>query len=205
MAYRAFLLLSATLSIVAAALARAPHIAADSGVPADASTTINANFFTFTGLNRTLWGEPTDGSPFKATTANQLDFPALADQSVSSTVLQFAPGGINPPHIHPHASELLVVFHGTLTVGFVDSAGKLFTQQLNPFEVFLFPKGLVHFQANLSPRVYGVALSAFGSSNAGTISLPKAIFGSGIDAEVLAKAFKTDAATVGKLVSANAY
>ncbi|PKA63025.1 Germin-like protein 9-3 [Apostasia shenzhenica] len=206
MASRACLLLfAALLSAAAAALAGAPHFTSEYSDP-ELDATVDANFFKFTGLiNRTLWGKlPANGASFKATTANQQVFPALAGQSVSCALLQFAPGGINPPHIHPQSSELLIVLHGTLTVGFVDSTGKLFTQQLKPCEVFLFPEGLVHFQANLSPRVYGVALSAFGSSNAETISLPKAIFGSGIDEQVLAESFNTDAATIGKLASANA-
>ncbi|XP_010920370.2 putative germin-like protein 9-2 [Elaeis guineensis] len=169
--------------------------------------TPNADFFTFKGLKQALRGAPKD-APFKVTKASQAEFPALMGQSVSYAVLQFAPGGINPPHTHPRSAELLLVVQGCLQVGLVvsllhvDSNNTLFTQVLRTGAMFVFPKGLVHFQANKDPRYPAVALSAFGSANAGTVSLPKTLFGSGIDEDVLAKSFKTDAETIDKLVSA---
>lgn len=63
----------------------------------------------------------------------------------------------------------------------------------------MFPKGLVHFQFCNSQKNPALAVSAFGSSNAGTVSLPKTVFSSGIDAGILAKSFKTDVATIEKI------
>ncbi|KAL5765465.1 hypothetical protein ACOSP7_016082 [Xanthoceras sorbifolium] len=45
-------------------------------------------------------------------------------------------------------------------------------------------------------------ISAFGSANAGTVSLPITLFATGIDNTILAKAFKTDVATIQALKSA---
>ncbi|KAK8968546.1 Germin-like protein 9-3 [Platanthera guangdongensis] len=200
-AFRAGIVLFAFLAVSLRALAGDPDITADFITPP--GVTPDGNFFTFRGLNRVISGGPS-GVPFKGTKLTQDEFPALAGQSVGLSVLQFAPGpgGVNPPHTHPRSAELLIVIQGVLNVGFVDSTNKLFSQTLYAGDVFVFPKGLVHFQVNGDSKYPAVAISAFGSSNAGTISLPKNIFGSQIPNSVLAESFKTDAVTVGKLVSA---
>ncbi|TXG51060.1 hypothetical protein EZV62_023584 [Acer yangbiense] len=59
-----------------------------------------------------------------------------------------------------------------------------------------FPKGLVHFQYNVDAQKPAMAFSAFGSANAGTVSLPITLFATSIDDMILAKAFKTDVATI---------
>ncbi|PKA63023.1 Germin-like protein 9-1 [Apostasia shenzhenica] len=184
-----------------AAHAADPDITSDFIVPSGVSS-VDANFFTFKGFRQSLSGSPSS-APLKVTKASEAEFPALAGQSVSYAFLEFGPGAINPPHTHPRSAELLMVIQGALSVGLVDSSGKLFTQQLEAGDVFVFPKGLVHFQVNKDAKNLAIAVSAFGSANPGTVSLPKAIFGSGIDGEVLAASFKTDAATASKLVSAN--
>ncbi|KAF3968044.1 hypothetical protein CMV_008013 [Castanea mollissima] len=125
--------------------------------------------------------------------------PALNGQSVSFEVLQFPAGTPNPPHTHTCASELLFLVQGTLHVGFVDTTNKLFTQTLQSGDIFVFPKGLVHFQYNADPQVPALAISAFGSANAGTVSIPNALFTTDIDNNVLAKSFKTDVATIQSL------
>nr|GEY27844.1 hypothetical protein [Tanacetum cinerariifolium] len=62
--------------------------------------------------------------------------------------------------------------NGSLEVGFVDTTNKLFTQTLQEGDIFVFPKALVHFQFNNDAKNPVVALSAFGSANAGTVSVP---------------------------------
>ncbi|CAA2942858.1 germin 9-2 [Olea europaea subsp. europaea] len=86
-----------------------------------------------------------------------------------------------------------------LEVGFVDTTNKFFTQTLQPGDLFVFPKGLVHFQYNADEKIPTLAISAFGSSNAGTVSLPDTLFNTSIDDNVLALSFKTDVATIQKL------
>ncbi|KAA8549894.1 hypothetical protein F0562_001578 [Nyssa sinensis] len=114
-------------------------------------------------------------------------------------VLQYAAGGVNPPHTHPRAAELLFVVEGSLEVGFVDTTNKLFTQTLQLGDMFVFPEGLVHYQYNADAENPATAISAFGSANAGTASIPTTLFATGIDDNILAKAFKTDVATIQKI------
>jgi oxalate decarboxylase/phosphoglucose isomerase-like protein (cupin superfamily) len=69
---------------------------------------------------------------------------------ISLARINFAPYGLNPPHIHPRETEILVVLEGTLLLGFVTSNidNCLFTKVLNAGDVFVFPIGLIHFQFN---------------------------------------------------------
>lgn len=85
---------------------------------------------------------------------------------------------------------------GSLEVGFVDTTNKLFTQKLQVGDLFVFPKGLIHYQYNSDAKNSAIAVSAFGSANAGTLSIPNTVFTTGIDDGILAKSFKTDVATI---------
>ncbi|XP_031736138.1 putative germin-like protein 9-2 [Cucumis sativus] len=155
---------------------------------------INGTFFTFTGLRSAFTDFPSNFKPTKATFS---EFPALLSQSVSMAILQYPAGSINPPHSHPRSAELLLVVSGSLQVGFVDTANQFFNQTLQVGDLFLFPKGLVHFQLNVDPRNSATAIATFASANPGTVALPSStVFTSGISDEVLAEAFKTDVAVI---------
>ncbi|GLT50068.1 hypothetical protein SLA2020_235800 [Shorea laevis] len=65
--------------------------------------------------------------------------------------------------------------------------------------MFVFPKGLVHYQFNSNDKDFAIAVSAFGSASAGTVSVPAAVFATGIVDAILAKSFKTDVATIQKI------
>ncbi|XVF42510.1 hypothetical protein PTKIN_Ptkin01aG0369500 [Pterospermum kingtungense] len=106
-----------------------------------------------------------------------------------------APYGLNPPHTHPRATEILVVLQGTLYVGFVTSNkdNRLFTKVLYPGYVFVFPIGLIHFQFNIG-KTNAVAFAGLSNQNPGMITIANAVFGSKgpINPDVLAKAFHLD-------------
>lgn len=173
-----------------------PDITTDFIGPKDGKP-IDGNFFTFTGFRPLLTSSP---QVFTVTKATMAEFPALNGQSVSYAVLQFPAGTINPPHTHPRSAELLFLTYGTLEVGFIDTSNKLYTQTLQAGDMFVFPKGLVHFQfSNKGPAA---AISSFGSASAGTVSLPATLFSTSIDDEILAKSFKTDDQTIQKIKSA---
>ncbi|KAM3406327.1 hypothetical protein ACQJBY_000428 [Aegilops geniculata] len=193
----ALLALSAPLAVVAGD----PDILADFIVPASANpTNLTGDFFTYTGFRPTR--SVTSG--FTLTKATMMEFPALKGQSVSYATLTFSPGSVNPTHTHPRASELLVVTNGALSVGFIDTANRLYTQDLAAGDMFVFPKGAVHYQFNQGNST-ATALSAFGSAAPGLVSVPLALFDTGIDNAVLAKSFKTDEATIQKLKAGLAF
>ncbi|CAB4283378.1 unnamed protein product [Prunus armeniaca] len=190
-----FSLLFPSFAIVQMAMAGDPDIISDFLLPANG--TVDANFFTYTGFRVLVGGGPP--TAFKVLKATLAEFPALDGQSVSYAVLEFPSGTTNPPHTHPRSAELLFLVDGTLEVGFIDTKNNLFTQTLQSGDLFVFPKGLVHFQYNADAQNPALAISAFGSANAGTVSLPNTLFTTGIDDNVLAISFKTDVATIQKL------
>ncbi|OVA10020.1 Germin [Macleaya cordata] len=173
-----------------------PDIIVDFIIPPNTNA-VDGSTFTFTGIRTLLDTEPP--ANFKVTKVSMAEFPALNGQSVSLAVLQFPASGTNPPHTHPRSAELLFVVQGSLEVGFVDTTNKLYTQTLQLGDMFVFPKGLVHYQYNSNTTEPATAFSAFGSANAGTVSVPEAVFTTGIDDGILAKSFKTDVATIQKI------
>ncbi|KAK9912391.1 hypothetical protein M0R45_036258 [Rubus argutus] len=178
------------------ALAGDPDILSDFIVPSN-NTKVDGAFFTYTVFRGLFDGVP---KTFKVTKAALTEFPSLNGQSVSYAVLQFpANGGVNPPHTHPRSAELLFLVAGSLDVGFVDTKNILYTQKLQVGDIFAFPKRLIHYQYNSQPDMSAIAVSAFGSANVGTVSVPLSVFATGIDDEILAKSFKTDVDTIKKI------
>ncbi|KAL5763728.1 hypothetical protein ACOSQ2_016322 [Xanthoceras sorbifolium] len=173
-----------------------PDILTDFIVPIHTNFT-DGNLFTYTGMRGIFIDNPPPN--FKVTKASMAEFPVLNGQSVSMAVLQFPSGAVNPPHTHPRSAELLFLVEGSLEVGFIDTTNKLYVQKLQVGDMFVFPKGLVHYQYNADGKNPATAFSGFGSANAGTVSVPVTLFGTDISDGILAKAFKTDVATVQKL------
>ncbi|XP_024520773.1 germin-like protein subfamily 1 member 10 [Selaginella moellendorffii] len=70
---------------------------------------------------------------------------------------------------------------------------KLFAQMLYPGDLFVFPRGLVHFQLNVGKEP-AVAMAGFNSQNPGATQVAKAVFDSNppINDDVIAKAFQID-------------
>uniref|UniRef100_A0A6N2NIC3 Cupin type-1 domain-containing protein n=1 Tax=Salix viminalis TaxID=40686 RepID=A0A6N2NIC3_SALVM len=141
------------------------------------------------------------------TPANVAQIPGLNTLGISLARVDYAPyGGLNPPHTHPRATEILTVLEGTLYVGFVTSNpdNRLITKVLNPGDVFVFPVGLIHFQFNVG-KTKAVAIAALSSQNPGVITIANAVFGSTppIRSDVLAKAFQVDKNIPPALVSSS--
>ncbi|KAL1191012.1 putative germin-like protein subfamily 1 member 9 [Cardamine amara subsp. amara] len=136
---------------------------------------------------------PKTGSIVTPVNVNQL--PGLNTLGISIVRIDYAPNGQNPPHTHPRATEILYVAEGTLLVGFVTSntENRFFTKVLNPGDVFVFPEGLIHFQANVG-HSKAVAFAGLSSQNPGAITIADAVFGSNpqINPSVLAAAFQLD-------------
>jgi hypothetical protein len=85
---------------------------------------------------------------------------------------------------------------GSLEVGLIDTKNVLYTQKLQAGDMFVFPKGLIHYQYNTDPQLPATAIAAFGSASARAVAVPPSVFASGIDDVILAKSFKTDVDTI---------
>ncbi|URE06489.1 germin-like protein [Musa troglodytarum] len=160
---------------------------------------VKAEDFFFRGLDKAGDTGKKLGSNVTAVNVNKLA--GLNTLGISMVRIDYAPRGLNPPHTHPRATEILTVIEGQLFVGFVtsnsDNGNRLFTKMLKKGDVFVFPQGLIHFQFNPG-YTNTVAIGALSSQNPGTITVADAVFGSKppISDEVLAKAFQVDKKTI---------
>jgi len=152
-----------------------------------------ADDFFFDGLRKP--GNTSNPVGSMVTQANVAQIPGLNTLGISLVRIDYAPNGLNPPHTHPRATEVLIVLEGTLYVGFVTSnpENRLFTKVLNKGDVFVFPVGLIHFQFNVG-KTNAIAIAGLSSQNPGVITIANAVFGSNppISDDVLTKAFQVD-------------
>nr|CAD1833752.1 unnamed protein product [Ananas comosus var. bracteatus] len=72
------------------------------------------------------------------------------------------PGGPQPSPHSPRATEIVFVLEGTLDVGFITTANKFVAKTISAGDVFVFPRGLVHFQKNNGNKPAS-AIAAFNS------------------------------------------
>ncbi|XP_024526190.1 putative germin-like protein 2-1 [Selaginella moellendorffii] len=155
--------------------------------------------FKFSGLQKS--GNTNNKLGSAVTAANVISFPGLNTLGVSFARADYAPFGVNAPHVHPRGTEILYVQQRTLYAGFVSTTNNtLFAQTLHPGDLFVFPRGLVHFQLNVG-ETPAVALAGFNSQNAGVTAVAKAVFASNpaITDAVLEKAFQINPELVDRL------
>ncbi|KAM7505790.1 hypothetical protein LguiB_004694 [Lonicera macranthoides] len=163
---------------------------------------VKAKDFFFSGLN--IPGNTSNAVGSFVTPVTVFELPGLNTLGISSVRIDYAPKGLNPPHTHPRATEILTVIKGKLFVGFVTSNpdNRLFTKLLCEGDVFVFPMGLIHFQFNVG-KTKAVALASLSSQNPGVITIANAVFGSNplIKSKILEIAFQVDKKLVEKLQS----
>ncbi|KAJ0794795.1 hypothetical protein HanPI659440_Chr04g0143171 [Helianthus annuus] len=172
------------------------------GVVCKDAKLVKADDFLFRGLH--LMGNTHNDVGSNVTSVTVAQLPGLNTLGISMVRIDFAPWGINPPHTHPRATEILTVIEGRLLVGFVTSnpENRLITQVLEKGDVFVFPQGIIHFQKNVG-NGYALAIAGLSSQNPGVITIANAVFGSNpdIDVDVLAKAFQVDIKVVQQIQS----
>ena len=136
------------------------------------------------------------------TAGNVENFARVNTLGITMNHVDLALGGVNPPHIHPRATEIAFVVEGTILAGFITTNNTLFSQKLEKGDVFVFPRGLVHFQQNIGPSS-AMTITAFNSQLPGAQVLPFTLFGStpSVPDAVLSKAFRISEKVVKKISS----
>ncbi|XP_042471947.1 putative germin-like protein 2-1 [Zingiber officinale] len=207
MASRIIFLALVALASTSPAMASDPNQLGDSCIPTLAALVnglackdaqmVTVDDFFFSGLDKP--GNTSNAVGSKVTPVSVAQIPGLNTLGISLVRIDYAPFGLNPPHTHPRATEVLVVLKGALLVGFVTSnpENKHHTKVLNKGDVFVFPQGLIHYQYN-NWTTNSVAIAGLSSQNPGVITVGNAIFGSTppISDDVLAKAFHVSKETV---------
>ncbi|KAG2697894.1 hypothetical protein I3760_07G126200 [Carya illinoinensis] len=159
---------------------------------------VTAADFTFDGLAKPGLINNSFGSVAKPANVDQI--PGLNTLGVSMARIDYAPGGLNPPHTHPRGTEIVFVLEGELEVGFITTANKLIAKTIKKGEIFLFPKGLVHFQKNNGEKPASV-IAAFNSQLPGTQVIAPTLFTATppVPDDVLAIAFQVGNKDIDKI------
>ena len=89
------------------------------GFPCKRHENVTANDF-FSGLLAKP-GNTGNAAGSAVTAANVESLPGLNTLGVSMARIDFAPWGVNPPHTHPRATEIIFVLHGSLHVSAAQS------------------------------------------------------------------------------------
>ncbi|XP_071731815.1 germin-like protein subfamily 3 member 4 [Rutidosis leptorrhynchoides] len=120
-------------------------------------------------------------------------FPGLNTLGLSTARTDLQVDGLIMPHTHPRATEMVFVAKGAVIVGFIDTNSQLFQSVLREGDVFVFPKGLLHYCLN-SGFEDALVYSVFNAQNPGVVDISNAMFGG--EAEMMKTA-------IAKLVSLN--
>ena len=140
----------------------------------------------------------TPAGTIQALTVDKL--PSLAGQGVSYTLFNIEPCGINLPHSHPRATELIYVISGEqLRTAFVEeNGGRVIVNDIGKGEATFFPEGLIHYQQNLScePATY---ISALNSEDPGVVTITTQFFQ--LPDEALQGSLGQPSSTVAELVA----
>jgi quercetin dioxygenase-like cupin family protein len=164
------------------------------GFPCKPSANVTSKDFLFTGLS-TPATVPTTGIKAAATFATVFEYPALNTLGISHARLDFGPGGVIPPHTHPLASETLYVLEGTIYTGFVSYEGVLYAETLKVGDLYVFPKGTIHFQINVG-TTHAASLNALTSQDPGLLFVANHLLASNIPDAVLETSLGINATAV---------
>ncbi|KAF8041959.1 hypothetical protein BT93_A0533 [Corymbia citriodora subsp. variegata] len=165
-------------------------------LPCKNSSEVTTDDFVFSGMKNFTANFSETG--LAALSVNPTLFPGLNTLGMSFTRAELRVGGINPPHFHPRATEIAYLVRGSVYSGFVDSANRVFARVIEAGEVMVYPRGLVHFQMNVGDKPATI-FGSFNSQNAGVQKIPATIFGSGINSELLEKAFGLSPRQIGQM------
>ncbi|KAG8388178.1 hypothetical protein BUALT_Bualt02G0098800 [Buddleja alternifolia] len=165
------------------------------GYPCKNPSNITASDFKSSLLNES--GDTDNFYRSSMTMATALEFPGLNTLGLSTARTDIEVDGMVMPHAHPRASEMIFVRAGLLVAGFVDSNNQVFQKRLKEGDVFVFPKGLLHFCYNAGFE-NAIVFSVLNSQNPGLASITGAMFVSdGLDAkEMVMKKLKISGISV---------
>lgn len=77
------------------------------------------------------------------------NFPAVVGNSISMIVGHLAPCGMNTPHTHPRAAEIIYSVNSSLVSGFIMEDGAPYREvNISAGSATVYPMGAVHFQMN---------------------------------------------------------
>jgi quercetin dioxygenase-like cupin family protein len=166
-----------------------------SGYPCKSEANVTVNDFVFSDFFAT--GDPIAPFNSRVTTAFVNDLPGLNGLDISAASGDIDINGTVPMHIHPDASELLIMIKGQLIVGFITPT-KLIVKTLNPGDVIVIPKGLMHFGVNSGVGKV-IVITTYSSPNPSIQLVDVLLFGNTLSTAILEKTTGLDPAQIKKL------
>lgn len=146
-----------------------------------------------------LGANPTKNDGGEARQMNVKQLPSLQGIGASFALVTLEPCGINIPHVHPRASEILFVIAGDgLRTAFAEENGseRVVVNDLKAGEATFFPQGLIHYQQNLGCEKL-TFIAALNSEDPGTVTIPTHLFD--LPQEAIAASFNIAPSEVQKL------
>ncbi|KAL5062651.1 hypothetical protein RYX36_024388 [Vicia faba] len=165
-----------------------------SGYPCMSETNVTANHFASSTL---VAGDTNNSFNLGFTTAFLKDIPGLNGLGISAGRIDFDINGTVPMHIHPDASELIIVAQGQITAGFITPTN-LYEKNLKAGDVFVFPTGLLHYQVNTAPTK-AIVYAVYGSENPSIQLLVDLLFRNNLPTPIIEKTTLLDASQIKKL------
>lgn len=143
------------------------------GLPCKNPTNTIASDFKTSKLNH--GGDIENFLRSSTTLVTAAEFAGLNTLGLSVARTDLGVDGIVTPHSHPRASEMFFVSKGAVVAGFIDTNKQVFQKLLKEGDVFVFPRGLLHFCLNAGYDL-AVVFSVLNSQNPGVVSIADAMF-----------------------------
>ncbi|KAF8208538.1 RmlC-like cupin domain-containing protein [Mycena galopus ATCC 62051] len=121
---------------------------------------------------------PAPGAGGEVVLANAASFPAVIGNGAAMAIGLLGPCGLNTPHTHPRATEMLFnVNSTTIRSGMItENNARFIMTDLKPGQMTIFPQGSIHFQLNegCEPALF---VSGLNSEDPGVLQIAQRFFG----------------------------
>ncbi|WOH09995.1 hypothetical protein DCAR_0729456 [Daucus carota subsp. sativus] len=143
------------------------------GFPCKNPTNITASDFKSSLLNHK--GDTDNFLQSSTNIVTASEYPGLNTLGLSVARIDLDIDGLVMPHSHPRASEIFFVSKGIVVAGFIDTNNQLFQGILREGDVFVIPRGLLHYYLNggFEPATI---IAVLNSQSPGVVSIADAMF-----------------------------
>ncbi|MCD7459926.1 hypothetical protein HAX54_042341 [Datura stramonium] len=143
------------------------------GYPCKNPAEITASDFKSSALSKE--GDTDNFQRSVTTLVTAAEFAGLNTLGLSVARTDLDMDGVVMPHAHPRASEMMFVGKGVVIAGFIDTKSQVFQKTLKEGDVYIVPRGLLHYTLN-SGFELATVYSVLSSQNPGLVSISDAMF-----------------------------
>lgn len=143
------------------------------GFPCKNPTNITASDFKSSLLNHR--GDTDNFLRSSTNIVTASEFPGLNTLGLSVARIDLDIDGLVMPHSHPRASEIFIVADGIVVAGFIDTNNQLFQGIFREGDVFVIPRGLLHYYLNGGFETATI-IAVLNSQSPGVVSIADAMF-----------------------------